>query len=101
MSMFLRSEGSDFSSSGETEGRVAIREEADVGLDPQRIAIDADEEVPYPFRVFPGDEHGEQADDDVHARGHEESGQDEVLRNGEEPLVQRLPPLEVLGIGQT
>jgi hypothetical protein len=48
-------------SSGESEGRVVIREEADVGFDPRGIAIDVDEEVPYLFRVFPADEHGEQA----------------------------------------
>ena len=40
-------------SSGETEGRVAIGEEADVGLDPQGIAIDVDEEAPYPFGYSP------------------------------------------------
>jgi len=33
-------------SSVEAEGRVAIREEADVGLDPKRVAIGADEEAP-------------------------------------------------------
>src|ERR1039458_4467383 len=101
MRMFLRSEGSDFRSSGETERRVPIGEKADVGLDPQGIAIDVDKEVPDPFGVLPGYEHGEQAEDDAHAGGEAQSCHDEVLRNGQEPLVQRLPPLEVFRIGQT
>src|ERR1039458_223097 len=101
MSMLLPSEGSDFRSSGETERRVAIREEADVGLDPQGIAIDVDEEAPDPFGVLPGDEHRDEAGEDTQAGHDGQRHHDDVLRNGEEPLVQRLPPLEVFRIGQT
>lgn len=45
----------------EAEGRVAISEEANVGLHPERIAVGADQEVANSVRVPPGEEHSEEA----------------------------------------
>ena len=82
---------------GEAEWRVAIGEEADVGLHPQRVAVGADQEAPDALGVLPGEQHGEEAGDDGRARRDGQAGQHEVLGNGQEPLVQRLPPLQVPG----
>ena len=49
----------------EAEGRVTIREETDVGLDPQGVAIGVDEEVADSFWVLPGDEDSEEAGEDA------------------------------------
>jgi hypothetical protein len=44
----------------EPERRVGVGEEPDVGLDPQRVAVDADEEIADALRVPSRDEHGNQ-----------------------------------------
>ena len=86
---------------GEIEWRVAIGEEADVGLHPQRVAVGADQEAPDALGVLPGEQDGEEAGDDGRARRDGQGGQHEVLGDGQEPLVQRLPLRLLPAIGRS
>jgi hypothetical protein len=54
-------------SGGEVERRVAIGEQADVGLHAKRVAVGADEEVTDCLWVLPGEEHDEGSGDDPQA----------------------------------
>src|SRR5450631_2271150 len=55
-------------SGGEVERRVAIGEQADVGLHSKRVAVGADEKVADCLGVLPGEEHDEESSDDPQAR---------------------------------
>ena len=86
--------------SSEAEGWIEVGQQSHVGLYPQRIAEGLYQVGPDSLRVLASEEHGEEATEDSEARNDEQAGQHEVVGNGEEPLVERFPPSEVLGIGQ-
>ena len=47
-----------------------------------------------------GEQDGEEPTDEREHAGDCEGDDDQVVRDGQDPLVQRLPPVEVLGVGE-
>jgi len=82
------------------KGRVAVGEEPDVGLHSQRVALDADEEVADALGILCRDQDGEEPTDEREQAANYEGDDDQIVRDGQEPFVQRLPPVEVLGVGE-
>jgi hypothetical protein len=48
--------------------------------------------------VLPGDEDGEKADDEDRDRRAAQQAEDEIVRDGQEPLVQRRPAGQLVGV---
>jgi hypothetical protein len=84
--------------SGQRERWVAVGDEQErVCLDASRPAQDALDEVEDAPGVAAGEEHGEPGADHRAERGDAEEGQDDVMGDGQQPLHERQPAVEVCG----
>ena len=69
-------------------------------MHPKAVAVHADDEVAGTLRILTGEQHPDEAADHREHRTDGEHGQDQVVRDGQQPLVKRLPAVEVVGVAQ-